>query len=199
MTSPDSRGGELGLHLLMGGEGSGGHQCLDRLPLSASHPSLCNPLRQEHGFTVLCLFPQMAAQCFSLREEKDAIPQFLHLFQGTAQLSQNPFALFLKQWERHSMGSLGSGISLGPTSVAGEGAGTIKALGAPCDLWGLSAQKMGAFGLAGQVSHTLSATKEEDFQSQGSGAVFTTPNNHTRLTTGFRAAGESWQLAGKGR
>lgn len=93
------------------------------------------------------------------------------------------------------MGSLGPGVNLGPITVAGEGAGVIKALR------GLSARKTGESGLAGQVSHTMSATKKEASQRQGSGVVFSpppSPNNHTRFTTGFQAAEESWQLAGKG-
>lgn len=109
------------------------------------------------------------------RHHPTASTSITALFQGTAQLSQNPFALFLKQWERHLIGSLGSGVNLGPITVVGEGAGTIKALGAQRYLWGLSTQKMGECGLAGQISQTVSATEEENFPMQGSGAVFTTP------------------------
>lgn len=125
----------------------------------------------------------MAAQCFN--GERHHPPVFTSVSGNSPTFSQNPFAVFLKQWERHLMGSLGSGVNLGPTTVAGDGAGTIKALGAQRYAWGLSAQKMGELGLAGQVPQTVSATKEEDFRRQGSGAVFTTPNNHTGLTTGF--------------
>lgn len=174
----------MGLRLLMRGEEPGGHQCLDQgscLSLPRTPPFVILSSRNmDSQFSV-----SFHRWLLNASVEKDTIPQFSRLFQGTAQLSQNPFALFLKQWERHLMGSLGSGVNLGPTTVAGVGAGTIKALGAQGYVWGLSTQKMGELGLAGQLPQTMSATKEEDFQRQGSGAVFTTPNNHTGLTTGF--------------
>lgn len=59
------------------------------------------------------------------------------------------------------MGLLGPGVNLGPTTVAGEGTGAIKALR------GLSAQKTEESGLAGQVSHTIFCYKRRRLPKAG--------------------------------
>lgn len=68
------------------------------------------------------------------------------LFKGTAQLSQNPFALFLKPLEKAPDRLTWVRCHLGPTMVAGVEAEMfckIRAPGAQPCLWGFCAQKTG--------------------------------------------------------